>query len=135
MISLYDEFKNYSDKNIYPCHMPGHKRHAFEYLPAEFSSIDFTEVSGLDDLHDPSGIILDALKNTASVLGADESFFLVNGSTAGILAAVSACTEKGGKILICRNCHRSAYNAIYLRELKPVYIFPKVMESYMQENP
>ena len=108
--------------------MPGHKRHAFGYLPAEFSSIDFTEVSGLDDLHDPSGIILDAQKNTASVLGADESFFLVNGSTAGILAAVSACTEKGGKILICRNCHRSAYNAIYLRGLTPVYIFPKVME-------
>ena len=129
MISLYDELKKYSDKNIYPCHMPGHKRHAFEYLPAGFSSIDFTEVSGLDDLHDPSGIILEAQKNTVSVLGADEVFFLINGSTAGILAAVSACTEKGGKILLCRNCHRSAYNAMYLRELEPVYIFPKVMET------
>ena len=129
MISLYDEFKNYSDQGFYPCHMPGHKRHAFGYLPFDYSSIDFTEVEGLDDLHDPSGIIHEAQKYAAAQLGADETYFLVNGSTAGILAAVSACTDKGGKLILSRNCHRSAYNAMYLRDLSPAYVFPKLSGS------
>ncbi|MCR4791690.1 MAG: aminotransferase class V-fold PLP-dependent enzyme [Lachnospiraceae bacterium] len=129
MTSLYEELKKYSESGIYPCHMPGHKRKDFGYFPAGFSSVDFTEAEGLDDLHDPSGIILDAQKKAASVLGADETFFLINGSTAGILAAVSACTGKGGRIILVRNCHRSAYNAIYLRDLVPSYIWPETVEG------
>ena len=129
MTSLLDELKDYSGKNIYPCHMPGHKRRAFEHIPQDIAEIDLTEVEGTDDLHDPSGIILEAERFAALQLGADESFFLINGSSSGILAAISACTDKGGKILMARNSHKSAYNAVYLRELDPVYIFPEMMEG------
>ncbi len=129
MTSLLDELKDYSGKGLYPCHMPGHKRHAFDHIPGDIAEIDLTEVEGADDLHDPSGIILEAERFAAQQLGADESFFLINGSTAGILAAISACTDKGGRIVMVRNSHKSAYNAVYLRELDPVYIFPEVMET------
>ncbi|MBR3573791.1 MAG: aminotransferase class I/II-fold pyridoxal phosphate-dependent enzyme [Lachnospiraceae bacterium] len=129
MTSLLDELKDYSGKGLYPCHMPGHKRHAFGHIPGDIAGIDLTEVEGADDLHDPSGIILEAERFAALQLGADESFFLINGSTAGILAAISACTDKGGRIVMIRNSHKSAYNAVYLRELDPVYIFPEVMET------
>ena len=129
MTSLLDELKDYSGKGLYPCHMPGHKRHAFDHIPGDIAEIDLTEVEGADDLHDPSGIILEAERFAALQLGADESFFLINGSTAGILAAISACTDKGGRIVMVRNSHKSAYNAVYLRELDPVYIFPEVMET------
>lgn len=128
MTSLLDELKDYSEKNIYPCHMPGHKRHAFDHIPQDIARIDLTEVEGTDELHDPSGIILEAERFAALQLGADESFFLINGSSSGVLAAVSSCTDKGGRILMARNSHRSAYNAVYLRELDPVYVFPEVME-------
>ena len=54
---------------------------------------------------------------------------LVNGSTCGILAAISACCQPGDAILIARNCHKSIYNAIMLRELVPYYIYPEETES------
>ena len=123
MTALYDEFKKYSENDLYPCHMPGHKRHAFGAMSEEYASIDFTEVDSLDDLHDPEGIILESEKNTARILGADESYYLINGSTAGILAAISASVKKGGKLLMVRGSHKSAYNAVYLRDLRPAYIF------------
>ena len=100
MNSLYDELKNYSDKDLYPCHMPGHKRHALGAMSEEYASIDLTEVDSVDDLHDPEGIILESQKFAAQVLGADETFFLINGSTAGVLAAVCASVRKGGKLLL-----------------------------------
>ncbi|MCR5620114.1 MAG: aminotransferase class V-fold PLP-dependent enzyme [Lachnospiraceae bacterium] len=125
MTALYDEFKKYSGNDLYPCHMPGHKRHAFGAMSEEYASIDFTEVDSLDDLHDPEGIILESEKNTAQILGADESYFLINGSTAGILAGISASVKKGGKLLMVRGSHKSAYNAAYLRGLKTAYIYPK----------
>ena len=125
MNSLYDELKSYSDKNIYSCHMPGHKGHALGAMTPDYAEIDFTEVTGLDDLHDPEGIILEAQKNAASVLGADETFFLINGSTAGILTAISASVKRGGKLVMSRGCHKSAYNALLLRDIRPGYIFPK----------
>ena len=60
-------------------------------------AIDITEIEGFDNLHDAQGVILEAEKRAADFAGAQESFFLVNGSTAGILSAVSACTARGGK--------------------------------------
>ncbi|MBQ3852666.1 MAG: aminotransferase class V-fold PLP-dependent enzyme [Lachnospiraceae bacterium] len=123
MTALYDEFKKYSEADLYPCHMPGHKRRAFGAMSEEYASIDFTEVDSLDDLHDPEGIILESEKNAARILGADASYFLVNGSTAGILASVSACVKKGGKLLLVRGSHKSVYNAVYLRDIRPAYIF------------
>ncbi len=125
MSALYDEFKNYSGNDLYPCHMPGHKRRAFGAMSEEYASIDFTEVDSLDDLHDPEGIILESEKNAARALGADASYFLINGSTAGILAAVSASVKKNGKFIMVRGSHRSAYNAAYLRGLKTAYIYTK----------
>ena len=125
MSALYDEFKNYSGNDLYPCHMPGHKRHAFGAMSEEYASIDFTEVDSLDDLHDPEGIILESEKNAARALGADASYFLINGSTAGILAGISASVKKEGKLLMVRGSHKSAYNAAYLRGLRTAYIYTK----------
>lgn len=104
----------------YPFHMPGHKRNT------DLFSMDFTEISETDDLHDPKGIIKDCMDFAASVYGTGKTYFLINGSTCGILSAISACTAMGDKVLIARNCHKSVYNAIYLRDLSPIYICPPV---------
>jgi len=60
----------------------------------------------------------------------DKTYFLVNGSTVGILTGISACVSRHGKILIARNAHKSTYNAVCLRALTPVYIYPDVIEGY-----
>src|SRR5699024_12124262 len=54
---------------------------------------------------------------------------ILNGSTAGILSAISAVTEIGDEILIARNCHKSVFHAVFLRKLKPYYVYPNVLEK------
>ena len=123
--SLYEKLYHYKEEDIYPFHMPGHKRNpAFSggFLPVEE---DITEITDFDDLHRPEGLIRQAQERAAGLYGSEETFFSVNGSTAAILAAVSAAVSPGGKILAARNCHKSFYNAVYLRNLDPVYVFPK----------
>ena len=57
--------------------------------------------------------------------GADRSWYLVNGSTCGILAAIAAAVKPGEKILMARNSHKSAYHAVILNQLEPVYLYPE----------
>lgn len=105
--------------------MPGHKRNG-ELLPAVSPyGIDITEIDGFDNLHCPESVLREAMDRCAELYGASRSYFLVNGSSAGILSAISACTCRGDRILIARNCHKSAYNALYLNDLNPVYLYPE----------
>ncbi len=110
--------------------MPGHKRKETACIPEELAKIDITEIEGFDNLHKAEGIIREGQEFTASACGAGRSYFLVGGSTAGILAAISAATSYGGKLLMVRNAHRSAYNAAGLRGLKTAYIYPDINERF-----
>lgn len=130
MEHLFDKLWANEESGIYPCHMPGHKRHGWGQLPRELYRADITEIDGFDDLHRPEGILRELQKEAARLYGASESFYLINGSTAGILSAVSCALPAGGHILMNRNCHRSAYHAAYLRGLRISYLYPNVMREY-----
>lgn len=123
MDGLYDRLTEYSASDYYGFHMPGHKRQALSGIKLPYE-IDITEIEGFDDLHHAGGILKEAQGLAAKVYGADESRYLVNGSTAGILSAILGCTSRGDRILVARHCHKSVYHAIYLNELKPVYLYP-----------
>ena len=123
MKSLKDKLIEYGKSDIYPMHMPGHKRNAGVF--GEVEKIDFTEVEGLDNLHDPEGILKESMDKTSDILGTDKTYYLVNGSTSGILAAIQSATEIGDSIIIGRNSHTSVYNAVTIRDLKPSYLYPK----------
>ena len=127
---LFEELRKHSESDIYPYHMPGHKRRPFGMLPGELSRIDITEIDGFDNLHQPEGILDGLQREAAGLYGAEESFYLVNGSTCGILSAVSCALPEGGHILMARNCHRSAYHGIYLRGLRATYLYPPYLEEY-----
>ena len=130
MEHLYEKLVRNSESSVYPCHMPGHKRGGCGELPASLYSLDITEIEGFDDLHRPEGILLELQREAAKLCGAEESFYLINGSTCGILSAVSAALPQGGHILMARNCHRSAYHAAYLRNLRVSYLYPAILEEY-----
>lgn len=120
----------YSRSEDYPFHMPGHKRRRLgDFVPEE---IDITEIDGFDNLHHAEGILKEGQERLASLFGADESFYLVNGSTAGILAAICGCMKKGGRLLIGRNCHRSVYHAAYLMEARLTYLWPESTDFGIQ---
>lgn len=124
MENLYKKLVKYSDSDYYAFHMPGHKRNKNIIncqLPYE---IDITEIDGFDDLHHAKEILKEAQEKAAKLYHADETFYLVNGSTVGLLSAIIGCTSKGDRILVARNSHKSVYHAVLINELKPVYVYP-----------
>ena len=127
---LDTKLRDYADTDTYPFHMPGHKRNMDGFENPY--NIDITEITGFDDLHHADGIIKEAQQRAAKLYGADRCYYLVNGSTCGILSAISATTKKGDKIIVARNCHKSVYHALYLRELQPVYVYPEVSDYNIQ---
>jgi arginine/lysine/ornithine decarboxylase len=129
MDRLYDKLNSYSESDYYPMHMPGHKRNTGMMQPIDPYRIDITEIDGFDNLHQPEGILKQLSERLECLYGAKKSFPLVNGSTAGILAGISAATIRGGKLLIARNSHKSVYHAAMINGLKPVYCYPPVLEG------
>lgn len=148
MGKLYKELEAYGKSDFYPFHMPGHKRN-LRAVEGDFPlERDITEISGFDNLHHPEGIIKEAQEAAARLYGTQKCLFSVNGSTAALQAAISACVQKGGKILMARNCHKAVYHTLYLRDIQPVYIYPQSdpklginggispvrVERYLEEN-
>ena len=131
---ILERLAEYAGSDAYPFHMPGHKRQEIpDGVPGGFPNpygIDITEIDGFDNLHHAEGILKDAMDEAAAVYGADRSWYLVNGSTCGILSAVFAVTENGGKILTARNCHKAVYHAIYLNRLKAEYLYPEEIVEF-----
>ncbi len=127
---LDEKLKEYAKQDIYPFHMPGHKRVSLDHWnPYE---TDITEIEGFDNLHHATEVLLEAQQEAAKLYGAQQSFYLINGSTCGILTAISACVKKQGKILVARNSHRSVYNGLFLRELEVVYLYPEITSMGLQ---
>ena len=127
------ELINNSQSNIYPFHMPGHKRRGSDIgAGLDPYAIDITEIDNFDNLHHAEGIIKEAQAEAAALYGAKRAYFLINGSTCGILAAVSAATKRGDKVLVARNCHKAVYHALYLRQLHPVFIYPEITRTGLQ---
>ncbi len=114
-MSLRKDLEKYADKGMVSFHMPGHK--------GRLDPLDVTELPGLDDLYAPSGMIKEALERAASFYGSDHCFYLVNGSTVGVLTAISAAVKRGGHMIMQRASHKSAYHAAVLRDLKLTYIY------------
>ena len=85
---------------------------------------DFTEVEGTDDLHHAEGILKDSMERTAGVFGADKSYYLVNGSTSGNLIGISAICPLNGELIVARNCHRSVFHALELRNITARFVYP-----------
>ncbi|MGN0485374.1 MAG: aminotransferase class I/II-fold pyridoxal phosphate-dependent enzyme [Lachnospiraceae bacterium] len=122
--------KQYADTDVYPFHMPGHKR---QPLPAVNPyTVDITEIEGFDNLHHAQEILEQAQMRAAELYHSKQTFYLVNGSSCGILAALSGAVSFGKKVLFARNSHKAAYHAVFLRHLEPVYLYPPVTDSGVQ---
>ena len=115
--------------------MPGHKRKGERFSFENPYSFDITEIDGFDNLHHPEGILKESMEQAAAVYGSEKSYFLVNGSSCGLLAAISACVPAGGKILVARNCHKSVYHGLILRGLVPVYLCPDGVPQWGMSGP
>jgi arginine decarboxylase len=116
-----------------PFHVPAHLGRplpGFQGLQVEgLFAMDLTELPGLDDLHCPTGPLLQAQELAAACFGSACTFFLVNGVTAGILAAHLYYGGPGKKVLLPRESHRSHYSGIMLAGSTPVYLASRWQEG------
>jgi len=128
---IYKMLKEYYEKGSLPFHMPGHilGRGLYEELKLA-GSLDITEIPGSDCLHEPRGVIKEAQERAALCFGADYSLFLVNGSTSGIHAMIHAAVKPEGKLILGRDCHISALNALAQINGKPVFVLPEIDEEH-----
>jgi len=128
---LYEQLERHVMRQPHSFHVPGHKMgRSFDTAARDrFQSVlelDLTEITGLDDLHQPQGVIAQAQELAAEAFGAEETRFLVGGSTVGNLALVMTVCRPGEKILVQRNCHKSVFHGIMLARATPIYLVPAV---------
>lgn len=124
---LVQALSQFKEKRPISFHVPGHKNGLLSGLPEEMRSAlqyDMTELEGLDDLHEPAGVIREAEQRLSALYRSDRSFFLINGSTVGNLAMMYAACMPGDTVIVQRNAHKSIFHAIELTGAKPVFVSP-----------
>ena len=133
---LWEALVRHKNSSTAQLHIPGHR--AGGAIPAEFLQtvgkdifeIDLTEIPGLDDLHNPAAAIAESIQLTAELFRAEQSFWLVNGTSCGLIALILACCNSGDKIILPRNAHRSVVSGLILSGAVPVYYQPEVIEPF-----
>ncbi|MEG0370917.1 MAG: aminotransferase class V-fold PLP-dependent enzyme [Clostridium sp.] len=132
---IIDSLRRYSDEKNIRFHMPGHKGSSLGHdslstLENRLFDLDVTEVDGTDNLHCPQEAIEKSQQIAAGIYKAYKSYYLINGSTCGVYAMIAASVNRGDKIIIQRNCHRSVFMACFMWGLRIEYITPTVLEGF-----
>ena len=128
---LLDTLWEYANKPHAPFYTPGHKlgkgisSKLKEYFGQAVFKADLPELTDLDNLFTPSGVIQEAQQLAAEAFGASHTWFLVNGSTCGIEAAILANCNQGDKIILPRNVHSSVISGLILSGAIPIFIQPE----------
>jgi arginine/lysine/ornithine decarboxylase len=129
---LFQALRRHADMNPYQFHVPGHKagkaypKEIFEWLRDYAMRIDLTEQPDIDCLLAPSGPIKEAQDNAARTFKCDRTFFLTNGSTSGVQAMLLTNTKPGGKVIMPRDAHMSAFSGLIMSGASPIFVYPDV---------
>jgi arginine/lysine/ornithine decarboxylase len=150
---IYEALNKFKKERIVPFDVPGHKRgkgnpELTEFLGQKCLSVDVNSMKPLDNLCHPVSVIREAEELAADAFGAAHAFFMVGGTTSAVQSMVMSACKAGDKIIMPRNVHRSAINALILSGAIPIYVNPEVdkrlgvslgmslteLEKIMQEN-
>lgn len=128
---LLDALRECAEMDVAAFHFPGHRRGAgappmmAALVGSEVFASDLPELPELDNLHAAEGVIQEAQSKAARLFGAEQTWFLVNGSTCGIQAAVMATCAPDDYLILPRNVHMSAVSAMVLSGALPKYVYPE----------
>lgn len=151
---IYEALRKFKRMRVVPFDVPGHKRgrgnmELTEFLGEDCLSVDVNSMKPLDNLCHPVSVIKDAEMLAAQAFGAANAFFMVGGTTSAVQSMIMYACKGGDKIIMPRNVHRSAINALILCDAVPVYVNPDVnhqlgialgmsvaqVEKAIEENP
>lgn len=131
---LYEAMKNFRLNRVVPFDVPGHKggrgnEELTDFLGINCLKADVNSMKPLDNLCHPVSVIKEAQELAAQAFGADSSFFIVNGTTGSVQAMIMSVCKEGDKLIMPRNVHRSAINALVVNGAIPIYVNPGVNKN------
>lgn len=131
MAPVYEALMKYKSNRVVPFDVPGHKQgrgnpELTEFLGKQCLSVDVNSMKPLDNLCHPVSVINQAERLAADAFGANAAFFMVNGTTSAVQAMIMSTCKEGDKIILPRNVHRSAINALVVCGAIPIYVNPGV---------
>ena len=131
---IFEALEQYKASRTVPFDVPGHKRgqgnkELTDFLGEKCMSVDVNSMKPLDNLCHPVSVIKEAEALAADAFGAKHAFLMVGGTTSAVQAMVMSACKKGEKIIMPRNVHRSAINALVVCGAVPVYVNPGVNEA------
>ncbi len=131
---IFEALLQYKNKHVLPFDVPGHKYgkgnvELTDFLGEQCMSIDVNATKPLDNLCHPVSVIKDAEELAADAFGAQYAFLMVNGTTSAVQSMIMSTCKMGDKIIIPRNVHRSAINALVVNGAIPVYVNPGIHEE------
>ncbi|MBP2027465.1 arginine/lysine/ornithine decarboxylase [Acetoanaerobium pronyense] len=134
LLPLMDAIKEYDEKDVIPFDVPGHKhgkgtKELVDFFGERVMRIDVNSMKCLDNIGNPVSVIKEAQDLLADAYGADHAFFLTNGTSSGVQAMIMSACQAGDKVILPRNAHKSAINALILGGITPVYVQPEMDEN------
>ena len=151
---IYEALERFRKKRVVPFDVPGHKRgrgnpELAQLLGEKCVGLDVNSMKPLDNLCHPVSVIREAEELAADAFGAAHAFLMVGGTTSAVQSMILSVCKAGDKIILPRNVHKSAINALVLCGAVPVYVNPEVngdlgislgmdirkVEKAIEENP
>lgn len=131
---FYSKLIAYQKNNIIQHDVPGHKlgqipNELLDYVGANMFKLDVNAPRGLDNLNKPKTVIKESTQLMAAAFGSDKSYFLTGGTTMGILSMIMSVCRANDKIILPRNVHKSAINALILSGAEPIFVKPHIDEN------
>ena len=128
---IFEALERYKSMRIVPFDVPGHKRgkgnpELTKFLGEKCLTVDVNSMKPLDNLCHPVSVIKEAEELAARAFGAQHAFFMVNGTTSAVQSMIMIVCKRGDKIIMPRNVHRSAINALIISGAVPVYVNPSI---------
>jgi arginine/lysine/ornithine decarboxylase len=131
---VFTAMQEYRDRKVIPFDVPGHKhgrglKEYKDYFGDAMLELDVNSMKPLDFLGNPIGVIKEAEELLADAFGANHGYFIVNGTSFAVQVMIMAAVRSGDKIILPRNVHKSAINALILCGALPVYMEPEIDEE------
>ena len=128
---LLDALSEYRASRVVPFDVPGHKQgrgtpELTEFLGKQCLSVDVNSMKPLDNLGHPTSVIKGTEALAADAFGADRAFLIIGGTTAAVQAMIMSVCKRGDSIILPRNVHKSAINALIIAGIIPVYVDPGI---------
>lgn len=128
---VLEALERFKKMRVVPFDVPGHKRGRgnkalLNFLGEKCLSVDVNSMKPLDNLCHPVSVIKEAEELAADAFGAEHAFFMVGGTTSAVQTMILTACKRGDKIILPRNVHRSAINAMILCGAIPIYINPQM---------